>query len=67
MAAPPAAAFPDHVLRPLLEPKTDIPRKRIRLVYRPIAAGDGQRQVEKEHTDAVNAANSAKDSTTPPS
>lgn len=57
MAAPPAAAFPDHVLRPLLEPKPDIPRKRVTLVYRPIAAGDGVRTVEKEHTDAVNAAN----------
>ena len=57
MAAPPAAAFPDHVLRPLLEPKSDIPRKRVTLIYRPIAAGDGVRQVEKEHTDAVNAAN----------
>lgn len=60
MAAPPAAAFPDHVLRPLLEPKTDIPRKRITLVYRPITAGDGVRQVEKEHTDAVNAANKSR-------
>ena len=58
MATPPAAAFPDHVLRPLLEPKSDIPRKRVTLTYRPIIAGDGQRQVEKEHTDAVNAANS---------
>lgn len=57
MAAPPAAAFPDHVLRPLLEPKSDIPRKRVTLIYRPIAAGDGVRNVEKEHTDAVNAAN----------
>ena len=27
------------------------------MVYRPIAAGDGVRTVEKEHTDAVNAAN----------
>ena len=57
MAAPPAAAFPDHVLRPLIEPKGDIPRKRVTLVYRPIPAGDGVRQVEKEHTDAVNGAN----------
>lgn len=57
MAAPPAAAFPDHVLRPLLEPKSDIPRKRVTLMYRPIPAGDGVRSVEKEHTDAVNGAN----------
>ena len=58
MAAPPAAAFPDHILRPLLEPKADIPRKRLTLIYRPIAAGEGVRAVEKEHMDAVNAANS---------
>lgn len=57
MAAPPAAAFPDHILRPLLEPKADIPRKRVSLIYRPIPAGDGVKQVEKEHNDAANAAN----------
>ena len=40
MAAPPESVFADTVLKPLLAPHDDLPRKRLTLVYRPYSAGD---------------------------
>ncbi|MDV8002844.1 SCO6880 family protein [Rhodococcus sp. IEGM 1408] len=60
MALPPQSTFPDTVLRPLLEPHIDLPRKRVTLVYRPFAAGESVKLVENEHNDAVNAVNAGR-------
>ncbi|MFL0580625.1 SCO6880 family protein [Dietzia sp. 179-F 9C3 NHS] len=60
MAVPPQSTFPDTVLRPLLEPHADLPRKRVTLVYRPFAAGESVKLVENEHNDAVNAVNAGR-------
>lgn len=60
MGLAPAAAFTDTVLRPLLAPHADVPRKRVTLVYRPFPAGDAVKMVENEHRDALNAVNSSR-------
>ena len=60
MAIPPQATFPDTVLRDLLAPHADLPRKRVTLVYRPFAAGESVKVVEQEHTDALDAVRKTK-------
>lgn len=60
MSIPPQSTFPDTVLRDLLSPHGDLPRKRTTLVYRPFPAGESVKVVEREHTDAVNAVNMGK-------
>lgn len=58
MAAPPESVFTDTVLKPLLQPHDDLPRKRLTLVYRPYTAGDAAKKVDKQHRDALHAINS---------
>ena len=58
MAAPPESVFTDTVLKPLLAPHDDLPRKRLTLIYRPYSAGDAAKKVEKQHRDALHAINS---------
>ena len=57
MKAPPESVFPDTVLKPLLDPHDDLPRKRLTLIYRPFTAGDATKQVNREHKDALAAVN----------
>jgi hypothetical protein len=52
--------FPDTVLKPLLDPHDDLPRKRLTLVYRPFSAGDATKKVNREHRDAMAAINQKK-------
>jgi len=60
MQSPPESVFPDTVLKPLLDPHDDLPRKRLTLVYRPFSAGDATKKVNREHRDAMAAINQKK-------
>lgn len=60
MQAPPTAVFPDTILKPLLRPHDELPRKRLTLFYRPFSAGDATKSVNREYKDALNALNQKK-------
>ena len=60
MREAPRSTFDDMVLHGLCAPHQRVARKRVALCYQPYAAGVSARLVEKEHLDALNAANSSK-------
>ncbi|WP_064076508.1 SCO6880 family protein [Prescottella equi] len=60
MQAPPIAVFPDTILKPLLRPHDELPRKRLTLFFRPFSAGDAAKSVNREYKDALNALNQKK-------
>lgn len=55
MDGSPMAVVPADTLAPLLRPSSDLPRKRVALIYRPHSAAEAVKVIDGDYTDALTA------------
>lgn len=60
MNTPPAGVFTEKILARALEGRADVPRKRVTIIHRPLAPGDGAVAVENTYLAASNAVSSSR-------
>lgn len=63
MREPPRGSVTDKVLRSLLAPNPDLPRKRVALCYRPHSAAEAAKIVDDDYSDALQAVRGSRKAT----
>ena len=53
MTEPPRGTFDERVLERLLQPNTEVPRKRVAIVYRPHSAAEASNLVDQDYRNAI--------------